>query len=273
MNPGMTPPPTSSFTRNPFVQGLAGGVLGGFVGNMLFGSRGYSAPYGAAPSGGGFGGSGIGLMDLLLIGGGIYFLMRYLRKRREQAGMTTSDFGSTSYQPRGDFAGYIEPATDAYRPAPLSPEARDLQLGLEQITRSDPYFNESSLKETAQDIFFRIQAAWMNRSLEGAENIITDEMATTMATEFAGMKAKGQSNRLENIAVRKVEITEAWQESGMDYITVLFTANLLDYTVDDKSGQVVAGDRNNPVKFEEFWTFCRASGQPHWELTAINQAR
>jgi predicted lipid-binding transport protein (Tim44 family) len=271
-NPGMNPSPTSSFTRNPFVQGLAGGLLGGVVGNMLFGNRGYSAPAGAAPAGSGFGGSGIGLMDLLLIGGGLYFLMRYLRKRREQAAMTSSS-GSTSYPQRGDFGGYIEPAADAYSPAPLSPAASDLQLGLEQIARSDPYFNENSFKETAQDIFFSIQAAWMNRSLEGAENIITDEMATTMAAEFADMKKKGQINRLENIAVRKVEITEAWQEAGMDYITVLFTANLLDYTVDDKTAQLTAGDQRNPVKFEEFWTFCRASGQPHWELTAINQTR
>jgi len=52
---------------------------------------------------------------------------------------------------------------------------------------------------------------------------------------------------------------------------VLFTANLLDYTVDDKSGQVVAGDRSVPVKFEEFWTFCRLSGRPQWALAAINQ--
>jgi predicted lipid-binding transport protein (Tim44 family) len=52
---------------------------------------------------------------------------------------------------------------------------------------------------------------------------------------------------------------------------VLFTANLLDYTVDDKTGQVVAGDRNVPVKFEEFWTFCRLSGSPQWALAGINQ--
>jgi predicted lipid-binding transport protein (Tim44 family) len=278
MSPGMNPSASGSFTRNPFVQGMAGGLLGGFVGNMLFGSRGYSstpsgaAPYGAAPPASGFGGSGLGLMDLLLIGGGIYLLMRYLRKRREQAA-TTTYYDATPHQQPENFGGYLEPNQDSQGNLPLAPEARNLEMGLNQIARTDLGFNETSFKETAQDIFFRIQAAWMNRSLEGAENMISDEMAKTMADQFATMKNNGQINRLENIAVRKVEPSEAWQESGMDYITVLFTANLLDYTVDDKTGALVTGDQRNPVKFEEFWTFCRRSGSANWELCAINQAK
>ena len=78
-------------------------------------------------------------------------------------------------------------------------------------------------------------------------------------------------NRLENIAVRKVEPAEVWQESGRDFITVLFTANLLDYTVDDKSGKLIDGDKLNPVKFQEFWTFSRDAGSRQWQLAGINQ--
>jgi len=255
--------------RSPFAQGLAGGLLGGLVGNMLFGGRGYSS---GVPSGApGSGGSGIGLFDLILIGGGIYFLMRYLRKRRERSAMQPSYYGPADLEQPGGYGGFIEPPRDAPYEVPVSPAARDLQSGLEQIRRFDSGFDEYQFKETAQDLFFRIQAAWMNRNLEGTEGILTDEMATFFAGQFAEMKRKGQINRLENIAVRKVEVTEAWQESSKDYITVLFTANLLDYTVDDKSGEVVAGDRHSPVKFEEFWTFCRPGGHPQWELSAINQ--
>lgn len=86
------------------------------------------------------------------------------------------------------------------------------------------------------------------------------------------MNRKGVINRLENIAIRKVEIAEAWQESGKDYITTLFTANLLDYTVDAVNREVVEGDKLNPVKFQEYWTFCREIGSPRWQLSAINQA-
>lgn len=121
-------------------------------------------------------------------------------------------------------------------------------------------------------MFFRIQAGWMNRSLNGIEPMLTGEMSENFQNEFNSMTQQGRINRLENIAVRKVEVVEVWQESGMDFITVLFTANLLDYTVDDKTNQVVDGDRLNPVKFEEYWTFCRSVGaRSGWKLSAIQQ--
>ena len=123
MGPGMNPSTSGSFARNPFVQGMAGGLLGGFVGNMLFGSRGHSAaPNGAAAPASGLGGSGIGLMDLLLIGGGIYLLMRYLRKRREQAA-TATYYDATPHQQQENFGGYMEPNQDTQAILPLGREA------------------------------------------------------------------------------------------------------------------------------------------------------
>ncbi len=59
---------------------------------------------------------------------------------------------------------------------------------------------------------------------------------------------------------------------GCDFITVLFTANLLDYTTDETTGEVVAGSKTEPVKFEEFWTVTRPVGNNPWRLSAINQA-
>jgi predicted lipid-binding transport protein (Tim44 family) len=89
--------------------------------------------------------------------------------------------------------------------------------------------------------------------------------------EFTRMKRLRVINRLENIAVRRVEPAEVWQESGRDFITVLFTANLLDYTMDELTGEVVNGDKLNPVKFQEFWTLSREIGDRHWQLSGINQ--
>ena len=74
-----------------------------------------------------------------------------------------------------------------------------------------------------------------------------------------------------NIALRATEITEAWTEQGQDYITVRLEANLLDYTVDEKNGMVVTGNKSEPVEFAEYWTFARSVGPNPWRLTAIQQ--
>ncbi|KAF0154658.1 MAG: transport protein [Syntrophaceae bacterium] len=55
-----------------------------------------------------------------------------------------------------------------------------------------------------------------------------------MQGEADDLKKNKRINRLENIAVRAVELSEAWQEAGKDFITVRFLANLLDYTTANK---------------------------------------
>jgi predicted lipid-binding transport protein (Tim44 family) len=111
----------------------------------------------------------------------------------------------------------------------------------------------------------------MNRDLSPVSGLLTREMHGIFQEDIDRMKREQRMNRLENIAVRNVEITEAWQEAGQDYITTLIYANLLDYTTDDATGQVVGGSKSDPVKFEEFWTFTRPAGNNQWQLTAIDQ--
>ena len=121
------------------------------------------------------------------------------------------------------------------------------------------------------DAFFKVQGAWANRDMSAIRNMMTYEMYGIIQGDADELKKKKQINRLENIAVRKVELSEAWQEEGKDYITVRFTANLLDYTTDEATGNVISGSKTEPVKFEEFWTYTRAVGSNFWQLSAINQ--
>jgi predicted lipid-binding transport protein (Tim44 family) len=87
------------------------------------------------------------------------------------------------------------------------------------------------------------------------------------------MVAEKRFNRLENIAVREVEIVDAGQNRGEEFITAKFYANLLDYTTDEKSDQVVSGSTMEPVKFLEYWTFSRSVGEKSWVLAGITQEK
>jgi predicted lipid-binding transport protein (Tim44 family) len=83
------------------------------------------------------------------------------------------------------------------------------------------------------------------------------------------MKEQGHISKLESIAVRKVEIVAAGSENGEDFVTVQFTANLLDYTVDEKTGALVSGSMTEPVKFVEKWTWARPVRTEEWKLEGI----
>jgi predicted lipid-binding transport protein (Tim44 family) len=143
--------------------------------------------------------------------------------------------------------------------------------GLGYIRQLDPSFDERRFTDLVMDIFFKIQGAWMNRDLSPVTGLLTPEMRRIFQEDVDRLLREHRVNRLENIAVRSVEISEAWQEAGQDYITALIYANLLDYTTDDANGQVIEGSKTDPVKFEEFWTFTRPAGGNQWQLSAIDQ--
>jgi predicted lipid-binding transport protein (Tim44 family) len=234
------------------MRGMMGGLAGGFLGSMLFGGMG-------GMGSGGLGEGGFGMLDIVLLGGLAYLGYRFfVRRRQEQAAWSPQGAGTTP-------GPYAVPAAVA------DTAGEDRAKGLEYIRRMDPSFDGKAFGETASDAFFRLQGGWTRRDLSPVSGLLTDEMRATLQADADALKAKGQINRLENISVRNVEITEAWQESGNDYVTVLFQANLLDYTTDE-AGKVLSGSDTVPVKFEEFWTFIRPVGPGAWRLSAIQQA-
>jgi predicted lipid-binding transport protein (Tim44 family) len=243
-----------------FLRGIAGGVLGGLLGGMLFSSLGFAGGHG-----GGFGG-GFGLMDLLLLVGIGYLIFWFIRRNRAVA-----EAPATGYYARTTTEPYGTGAAAATLEAPPA-SAEDLARGLGHVRQMDPRFDEAAFRESCTDLFFQIQGAWTRRDLERMRPFLTEEMQEAFGKQIEELKDKGQINKLENITVRSIEPTEAWQEQGKDYITVRFLANLLDYTVDEGSGKIVAGSDSVPVKFEEYWTWTRPVGPNAWRLGAINQA-
>jgi predicted lipid-binding transport protein (Tim44 family) len=250
-------PASSPFGGGGFLRGMAGGLIGGMIGGMLFRSLGFAGGAGGA-------GGGIGFMDIALIGALLYGIYWFIKRRRSPAPAGVSYRNSPAMD-----AGQTTAPMPAYEP-----EAResDVETGLRHIRQMDPRFDERDFTDGCMDRFFQIQGAWANRDMSGIRELLTDEMDKTLRAEADQLRAKKQINRLDNIAVRSVEVTEIWQEGGVDFITAKIYANLLDYTTDEKSGEVVSGSRTEPVKFQEYWTFTRPVGDNPWKLSAIHQA-
>lgn len=247
------PPPNQPRPAGGFLRSMAGGMLGGMLGSMLFRGTGFAGQ-------GGMGG-GIGLFDIILLAGIGYLIYRFIKKKRSEG--APGGYGTGAYEER-------------YAPPPPPGDFRDdpaaeTGAGLAHIRQMDASFDENRFNDTVMDIFFRIQGAWMHRDLTPVSDLLTDEMGRIFQEDIDRLLREGRINRLENVAVRKVEIAEAWQEAGQDYVTALIYANLLDYTTDDKSGAVVSGSTTDPVKFEEYWTFTRPVGNSPWRLSAIQQ--
>jgi predicted lipid-binding transport protein (Tim44 family) len=241
-----------------FMRSMAGGIAGGMLGSMLF-----SSFAGAGAGSGVGGGGGIGLFEIILLAGGGYLIYRYIKKKRADSSAVPSG--------QGAFQGGTVIPINSVQQQSIEPPADEVNEGLAHIRQMDPAFDENRFNDLAMDIFFKIQGAWMARDLSQVSGLLTEEMKRIFQADLDQLLRVKQVNRLENIAVRKVDVAEVWQEDGQDYITASIYANLLDYTTDELSGAVVSGSRTEPVKFEEFWTFTRPAGSNPWQLSDIRQ--
>lgn len=244
-----------------------GGGLGGMLGGLLLGGL-----LGGLLFGGGFG-SGIGLLEILLIAGLAWVAISYMRRRQTEPSSRYAMAGGGSYGARYESEPTGRPAAasggTATVEAPAGPS--DLERGLGHIRQMDSGFDPRGFAEAATDSFFKIQGAWMGRDMAPVSSLLTPEMQGLLQRDCDRLRADRKINRLENIVVRSDEVTEAWQESGQDYVTVHFLASLLDYTTDESGARVLEGSRTEPVKFEEYWTFVRPVGPGLFKLSAIQQ--
>jgi len=239
-----------------FMRGLAGGLVGGAIGSMLFGSL------ANAGAGGGLGGSGIGLFQILLLGGIGYFVYRRFFKKKAPS------YAQYQQQPGSAFGTFTNPGASSFTPPP-PPGGGSVADGIALIRRSEPDFDPEHFKEVAQDVFFQVQAGWMRRDIESYRHLLDTRLAEEYAQHLAELRQKGQLNKLENIAVRSVELVDAGVDGSEQFVSLLFRANLLDYTIDEHSGAVVEGSMTTPVKFAEKWTWSRPYGEANWKLAGV----
>jgi predicted lipid-binding transport protein (Tim44 family) len=240
--PRRTPPAPPAGWWIPPLVGLA--AVGWLIVGLLLGGVRQGSGHGRA-----------GLVDVALVGL-VLVLMIIPRCRAARAPRTPA---------AGDVPGVEMAAVTATKAADPS---SDLERGVRDIRRTDPGFDATRFFGYIGMMFRDAQTAWMTRDIASLRSRVTSEIYDELEAQANRLRSRRRSNRIDEIEIR-TEITEAWQESGRDYVTAYITGSMVDYTVDDATDDLVAGSRTDPRKVEEFWTFTRPAGLNFWMLSAI----
>ena len=249
-------PQRPGFFGGGLMSGIAGFAIGGLIGSMLFGGMG----------GGGFGG-GIGLLEILLIGGAIFFLVRMLRSRGTAPEPAYAGAGASAYGAGDRSQSWSGGTTTAVAPAAPS----DLERGLGFIRQMDAGFDPVAFAQWAQQVFADVQEGITRRDMSLVNERLTPQEYARLQSQCDQLRGARQTNRVEQVQIKRAEVSEAWQETGQDWLTVYFVASLVDYTLDDATGGLVDGSRT-PQDVEEYWTFTRPVGPKSWRLSAIQSS-
>jgi predicted lipid-binding transport protein (Tim44 family) len=216
-----------------FFKSFFSGLLGALAGMAIFSALShFLGPQFAAGV--------LGLLGLLLLAGLIFFVIRLFRKGEEPSYASNTDLNYQPYQ-------YDDSQTQA---------------------GSLPYINEELILNLTKNIFYDIQKAWSNGDLSPVKNFLTDRMYQYLDQQLKELKAKGLRNIVENPKIENLEIVHVEEEGDNKVVIVRLDASAIDYTV-DSNGNVVEGDKHNPVSFTEYWAFVGKA--LNWKLDDIKQ--
>jgi len=232
----------SFFQRNPFLSTVGAVIAGSWIGHMLFGNSGMGMAGAAGAGGGGF------MLNLLLMALGafaVFFLIRRFTGKAACA-MPNNYSGADSNQPNFSQTPGV-----------------NIAIADEE-------------KNKFPQILINVQNAWSNQNMDELKKLVTPEIAKYFSDSLAQNVSQGIANKVEDVDVTMVEISESWKEGEMEYATAIIEFSSFDYMVNLNRNPadfdyIVEGGNRNLVMACEAWTFARYGSTGNWILSAIAQ--
>lgn len=125
----------------------------------------------------------------------------------------------------------------------------------------DPQFSASAFTEKLSNLYVQFQNAWQAKDLTPLRPYLTDAYFNKCDRQLDAYRQNRQTNRIDRPSVLGVELVGWKQEAGVDVMVARLRTRIVDYVVDDATGNIIRGS-NTAEKFMEYeWDLVRTSGQ------------
>lgn len=124
----------------------------------------------------------------------------------------------------------------------------------------DPSFSEHEFTEKLSNMYVRFQNAWQAKNLEELRPYLTDSFYAQCDRQLDRYRREARTNIVDRITVLGVQLVGWKQENGEDVMVARLKTRIVDYVIDDATGNVVRGS-NTAEKFMEYeWILVRSTG-------------
>ena len=129
-----------------------------------------------------------------------------------------------------------------------------------QIQAIDPLFNKAEFLSWASDMFVKLQYAWSDRNLETIRYFITPELYEQTNNQVQRYVTNKQINKLERVSVNLSRLYSFAQEGDREILRIVLESKMVDYIIDETSGNILRGDTATNVVNPYILTFVRKAG-------------
>ena len=142
---------------------------------------------------------------------------------------------------------------------------------LARLEKLDPAWDIDAIRHRINEVFFKVQQAWMARDQSLAKDCMSDAIFQKHKLQTDHLIEEHHKNMLENINLAQVDIVdvEDFVDNRKDRFWAHLEGSMIDYTIDDTNNRVVSGDNTKAESFTELWKFVRSGNT--WVLDEIDQ--
>ena len=205
-----------------------GNDYGGGGGGDWGGGGGYDFDWGSSSSSSSSSGDGdIGIVGVIVVVVIVVFVIIGAAKGKGQG--------------TGTGTGTIRPGQGTQGMNVILPNRNDQ---IQQIIRmKDPNFSADDFVTFSKQVYIDIQTAWCNRDLTPVRPIMHQNLYNTTQRQVQDKINQGIVYHYESIAINTAYLTSFVRDKDYEYLTVYLNARMIDYQVDEKTGNILRGDK------------------------------
>lgn len=210
--------------------------MGGLIGSLLFGGM--------------HSWGGPGLLDVLLIGGALFFVYRIVKARR----LATQEAGNAVFSAGlGSQENWGSPGSPGYVPAqgmPTSAHAEEVKIPKD--------FDQEDFMKGAKAVYTRLQNSWDKRDLEDIRQFTSNEVLEEIKRQAQGDPRPSKTDILRVNAT----LLEVATSNSRTVASVLFDVMMRESKEEDIAKEV-----------REIWHFSKNDSDPQsfWVLEGLQQ--
>lgn len=203
--------------------------------------------YSSSSSGGGGGSSGSWVTSIMFTVILLVIIWKFASRK-----------GSSSSAQTPARTGGVRPANGG--------QGRNIQLPdrtaqIEQIIKKDdPNFTADDFTAFVKGVYIDIQTAWCKRDLTPVRPVLHTNLYNTTCKQVQSKIDQGVIYHYESIAINTAYLTSFVRDAQFEYLTVYLNARFIDYQTDEKTGNILRGDKNTRWDFRYKMKFMRTVG-------------
>lgn len=128
------------------------------------------------------------------------------------------------------------------------------------IRKKDPNFAADDFVTFAKQVYIDIQMAWCGRDMTPVRPVLHQNLFNTTQRQVEEKKAQGIVYHYESIAINTAYLTSFVRDREFEYLTVYLNARMIDYQVDEKTGNIIRGDKTTRWDMRYKMKFVRSVG-------------